>query len=119
MSVIDANSPADVLESFHVCSSHLLCITSVPGAKETDFPVDEALNRAAVEASQRRHDEFLKVAEERKKQGKLSPSKFRDVRLPMAVLSLSFSSEPGGCEGRGRSWRRRHRLHQLRLVCCR
>ncbi len=33
MTVIDANSPADVLESFHVCSSHLLCIASVPGAK--------------------------------------------------------------------------------------
>ena len=26
VTVIDANSPADVLESFHVCSSHLLCI---------------------------------------------------------------------------------------------
>jgi hypothetical protein len=33
VTVIDANSPADVLESFHVCSSHLLCIASVPGAK--------------------------------------------------------------------------------------
>ena len=31
VTVIDANSPADVLESFHVCSSHLLCIASVPG----------------------------------------------------------------------------------------
>jgi hypothetical protein len=33
VTVIDANSPSDVLESFHVCSSHLLCIASVPGAK--------------------------------------------------------------------------------------
>ena len=39
--LIDANSPADVLESFHVCSSHLLCIASVPGAKEDDYKVDE------------------------------------------------------------------------------
>ena len=31
VTVIDANNPADVLESFHVCSSHLLCIASVPG----------------------------------------------------------------------------------------
>lgn len=31
VSVIDANNPADILQSFHVCSSHLLCIASVPG----------------------------------------------------------------------------------------
>merc|ERR1719264_1354774 len=40
VTVIDANNPADVLESFHVCSSHLLCIASVPGAKEDDYVVD-------------------------------------------------------------------------------
>ncbi|XP_022253351.1 C-Jun-amino-terminal kinase-interacting protein 4-like isoform X5 [Limulus polyphemus] len=44
VTVIDANNPADILESFHVCSSHLLCITSVPGAKETDYQMDEKLN---------------------------------------------------------------------------
>merc|ERR1719412_3135328 len=37
VTVIDANSPADVLETFQVCSSHLLCIASVPGAKESDY----------------------------------------------------------------------------------
>ena len=31
VTVIDANNPADILESFHVCSSHLLCVASVPG----------------------------------------------------------------------------------------
>ena len=31
VSVVDANNPADVLETFHVTSSHLLCISSVPG----------------------------------------------------------------------------------------
>ena len=34
VTVIDANNPADVLESFHVCSSHLLCIASVPGESQ-------------------------------------------------------------------------------------
>jgi hypothetical protein len=34
VTVIDANNPADVLESFTVCSSHLLCIASVPGLFE-------------------------------------------------------------------------------------
>ena len=43
VTVIDANNPADVLESFHVCSSHLLCIASVPGQPSPlcdffDFP---------------------------------------------------------------------------------
>jgi hypothetical protein len=31
VTVLDANNPADILESFTVCNSHLLCITSVPG----------------------------------------------------------------------------------------
>ena len=54
VTVIDANSPADVLESFHVCSSHLLCIASVPGAKETDFRVDEELSKRLVRESEDR-----------------------------------------------------------------
>ena len=38
VTVIDANNPADVLECFHVCSSHLLCIASVPGNIVTTVP---------------------------------------------------------------------------------
>ncbi|XP_015604711.1 JNK-interacting protein 3 isoform X6 [Cephus cinctus] len=37
VTVIDANNPADILEAFNVCQSHLLCIASVPGAKECDY----------------------------------------------------------------------------------
>lgn len=37
VTVIDANNPAEVLEVFNVCQSHLLCIASVPGAKESDY----------------------------------------------------------------------------------
>merc|ERR1719431_450869 len=51
VTVIDANNPADVLESFHVCSSHLLCIASVPGAKDDDYVVDEEMNKIIVEES--------------------------------------------------------------------
>lgn len=36
--MIDANNPAEILEVFNVCQSHLLCIASVPGAKENDYP---------------------------------------------------------------------------------
>lgn len=50
VTVIDANNPADILESFHVCSSHLLCIASVPGAKESDYEVDDDINKASEES---------------------------------------------------------------------
>ncbi|XP_078793302.1 C-Jun-amino-terminal kinase-interacting protein 4 isoform X4 [Oryzias latipes] len=39
--VIDANQPGNILESFVVCNAHVLCITSVPGARETDYPAEE------------------------------------------------------------------------------
>ncbi|KAF4085301.1 hypothetical protein AMELA_G00115500 [Ameiurus melas] len=42
--VIDANQPGKILESFFVCNSHLLCITSVPGARETDYPAGEEVS---------------------------------------------------------------------------
>ncbi|XP_066992949.2 C-Jun-amino-terminal kinase-interacting protein 4 isoform X7 [Anabrus simplex] len=48
VTVIDANNPADILESFNVCSSHLLCIASVPGAKESDYVVNDDLNNKII-----------------------------------------------------------------------
>lgn len=36
-SIIDANRPAEVLLSFEVCSSHLLCISAVPGNFPTSY----------------------------------------------------------------------------------
>ncbi|XP_019748141.1 C-Jun-amino-terminal kinase-interacting protein 4-like [Hippocampus comes] len=41
--VIDANQPGIILDSFIVCDAHVLCITSVPGARETDYPAGEEL----------------------------------------------------------------------------
>lgn len=37
VTVIDANNPADILDSFGVCTNHLLCIASVPGASPSDY----------------------------------------------------------------------------------
>ena len=34
ITVVDANNPGDVLETFHVTTSHILCIASVPGKFE-------------------------------------------------------------------------------------
>ncbi|XP_028935720.1 C-Jun-amino-terminal kinase-interacting protein 4 isoform X2 [Ornithorhynchus anatinus] len=39
--VVDANQPGNILDSFTVCNSHVLCIASVPGARETDYPAGE------------------------------------------------------------------------------
>ncbi|XP_072882586.1 C-Jun-amino-terminal kinase-interacting protein 4 isoform X4 [Hemitrygon akajei] len=39
--VIDANQPGKILDSFFVCNSHILCLASVPGARETDYPAGE------------------------------------------------------------------------------
>lgn len=42
--VIDANQPGHILESFFVCNSHVFCIASVPGARETDYPAGEEVS---------------------------------------------------------------------------
>ncbi|XP_050979738.1 C-Jun-amino-terminal kinase-interacting protein 4 isoform X2 [Labeo rohita] len=42
--VIDANQPGNILENFFICNSHVLCIASVPGARETDYPAGEELS---------------------------------------------------------------------------
>ncbi|XP_062309287.1 sperm associated antigen 9a isoform X1 [Osmerus eperlanus] len=39
--VMDVNHPSDLLDSFYACNSHVLCITSVPGVLESDFPAGE------------------------------------------------------------------------------
>ncbi|XP_052829612.1 C-Jun-amino-terminal kinase-interacting protein 4 isoform X4 [Octopus bimaculoides] len=46
VTVIDANNPGDILETFKVTSSHILCIASVPGAMESDYPVEEDILKA-------------------------------------------------------------------------
>ncbi|XP_051774747.1 C-Jun-amino-terminal kinase-interacting protein 4-like isoform X3 [Erpetoichthys calabaricus] len=43
--VIDANQPGNILDNFFVCNSHVLCIASVPGARETDYPAGEEIPR--------------------------------------------------------------------------
>lgn len=40
VTVIDANNPAEILNSFGVCANHLLCIASVPGASPDDYESD-------------------------------------------------------------------------------
>ncbi|VTJ71359.1 Hypothetical predicted protein [Marmota monax] len=44
--IIDAIQPGNILDSFTVCNSHVLCIASVPGARETDYPSGEELSES-------------------------------------------------------------------------
>ena len=69
---------------FQVCSSHLLCIASVPGAKETDFRVDEELNRLIVEESEIAEEEA--ELERRKEQ----PSTFYEGEHQEPLQSTSL-----------------------------
>ena len=90
--MIDANSPADVLESFHVCSSHLLCIASVPGAKEDDYKVDEELNKLIVEESELREREEAHILKKKVSEG-------QEPDLESGIGAVSFVSCAVGSEG--------------------
>uniref|UniRef100_A0A8C9R759 Mitogen-activated protein kinase 8 interacting protein 3 n=1 Tax=Scleropages formosus TaxID=113540 RepID=A0A8C9R759_SCLFO len=39
--IIDANQPGSLIDQFNVCNAHVLCITSVPAASESDYPAGE------------------------------------------------------------------------------
>ncbi|XP_073797732.1 sperm associated antigen 9a isoform X6 [Danio rerio] len=41
--VIDVTRPDDLLDSFYVCNSCVLCIASIPGVLETDYPAGEEI----------------------------------------------------------------------------
>uniref|UniRef100_A0A3Q0QRT8 C-Jun-amino-terminal kinase-interacting protein 4 n=1 Tax=Amphilophus citrinellus TaxID=61819 RepID=A0A3Q0QRT8_AMPCI len=49
--VLDATQPSDLLDSFYACNTHVVCIASVPGVLETDYPAGEAVPQD-LEASQ-------------------------------------------------------------------
>ncbi|XP_075994925.1 C-Jun-amino-terminal kinase-interacting protein 4-like isoform X2 [Genypterus blacodes] len=49
--VLDASQPSDLLDSFYACNTHVLCISSVPGVLESDFPAGEEVPQD-LEASQ-------------------------------------------------------------------
>ncbi|KAL0993165.1 hypothetical protein UPYG_G00104090 [Umbra pygmaea] len=48
--VLDASQPSDLLDSFYACNSHVLCIASVPGVLETDYPAGEEAGHQDQEA---------------------------------------------------------------------
>ncbi|XP_049884716.1 JNK-interacting protein 3 isoform X2 [Pectinophora gossypiella] len=57
VSIIDANNPAEVIESFPTIDKHILCVASVPGAEEEDYREHE--ERASMENEIKRHSQSL------------------------------------------------------------
>ncbi|XP_029015534.1 sperm associated antigen 9a isoform X15 [Betta splendens] len=49
--VLDATQPSDLLDSFYACNTHVVCIASVPGVLDTDYPAGEEVPQD-LEASQ-------------------------------------------------------------------
>ncbi|XP_021163772.2 sperm associated antigen 9a isoform X6 [Fundulus heteroclitus] len=39
--VLDATQPTDLLDAFYACNTHVVCIASVPGVLESDYPAGE------------------------------------------------------------------------------
>ncbi|XP_070778991.1 C-Jun-amino-terminal kinase-interacting protein 3-like [Enoplosus armatus] len=39
--IINANQPGSLVDQFNVCNNHVLCISSVPAASESDYPAGE------------------------------------------------------------------------------
>ncbi|XP_037544862.1 sperm associated antigen 9a [Nematolebias whitei] len=49
--VLDATQPTELLDSFYACNSHVVCIASVPGVLDTDYPGGDGVSQDS-EASQ-------------------------------------------------------------------
>lgn len=105
--VVDANNPADILDTFHVCPSHLLCIASVPGAKETDYPVDEEFNKLGldemIDASQQESSSSSKTSEAQRenKDQDGNPKVGKLVFVKSAPAPVSRPSSPPKEKGEG------------------
>lgn len=66
VTVIDANNPAEILNSFGVCANHLMCIASVPGASLSDYEDAETPIKTSEEDGEAKLEEAKEngVAEE-------------------------------------------------------
>lgn len=63
VTVIDANNPADILNSFGVCANHLMCIASVPGASLSDYEDDEVDVKATAAEEVKKEETDIKTEE--------------------------------------------------------
>ncbi|XP_045464707.1 JNK-interacting protein 3 isoform X2 [Harmonia axyridis] len=68
VTIIDANNPAEILDSFGVCTSRILCIASVPSASSTDSVSNTPLSVSSlsspikeVEETKTEPDDFVSI----------------------------------------------------------
>ncbi|XP_044749141.1 JNK-interacting protein 3 isoform X2 [Coccinella septempunctata] len=66
VTIIDANNPAEILDSFGVCTSRILCIASVPSSSPTDIVSDTPLTCSNLsspikEVSKTEPDDFVSI----------------------------------------------------------
>lgn len=86
VTVIDAKNPAEVLDSFPVCQTHLLCICSVIGALEKDYPLLE--NSEVTKAG-----ETLEKPGDAEEIGRVEFIKVRDPTTPIVEEKRIVSDE--------------------------
>lgn len=79
VTVIDANNPAEILNSFGVCANHLMCIASVPGASLSDYEnKEDDIKVTSVELEKEESD--IKV-EENKESTVIGDTKEEEVEV--------------------------------------
>ena len=59
ITILDANTPSNAIDQFIVCSSHLLCMTAVPGVSERDYDIEDGFNEQSNTSPVRKHSEKL------------------------------------------------------------
>ncbi|XP_008190561.1 JNK-interacting protein 3 isoform X2 [Tribolium castaneum] len=74
VTVIDANNPAEILNSFGVCANHVLCIASVPGASPNDYNK----TYTKINVSENAKDSSDNVVENKEDEGENNTNKTND-----------------------------------------
>ncbi|XP_031347339.1 JNK-interacting protein 3 isoform X2 [Photinus pyralis] len=83
VTVIDANNPAEILNSFGVCSNHLLCIASVPGASCNDYVYNKNSTKANISLDEKSLDDDSGI-------GDSNPKNSEEVDPELVVGKVSF-----------------------------
>ncbi|KAF5271032.1 hypothetical protein FQR65_LT05382 [Abscondita terminalis] len=68
VTVVDANKPAEILNSFGVCSNHLLCVASVPGASGDEY-MNKTINKTNSAQEDKNPDDDSGIGDESKENG--------------------------------------------------
>ena len=59
ITILDANTPSNAIDQFIVCSSHLLCMTAVPGVTDKDYDLEDGFSEQSAANPVRRQNDKL------------------------------------------------------------